>query len=757
MFLKRFCILFLLIMSFCLVIAQDYKNAKLAPSLRAASLLKAMTLEEKIGQMCQFAAPGYFQDNNSSSNIDAFAENPQLKHIIEETRAGHIGSFLHVLSVEEANYLQRQALHSRLKIPLIIGVDAIHGNALHTGCTVYPTNIGMASTFNPELIKRIGVETAAEMRANGMHWTFNPNMDVARDARWGRMGETFGEDPYLVSRMGESLIKGLQGEKGVEPDRVLACAKHLIAGGEPEGGINAAPMDLSEQKLREVYLPPFIAAVDAKVYTVMPAHNELNGIPCHANRWLLQDILRKELSFEGFVVSDWMDVERLHQMHQYASSLDEAYRISVDVGVDMHMQGDNYFDAVLSAVKSGIISESRIDEAVRKILEAKFLLGLFENPLVDEKEARVQSGTKEHQQTALEAARQSIVMLKNEGLLPLKKSDYKRIFIVGPNADSQTILGDWSMPQPAENVSTIVSALKEYLPDVKLDTMCFGGKILSVNAQGIAKASQLANLAELNIVVLGENSQRYEEFGRTCGENCDRDSLSFPGMQQQLLEAVWASGKPTILILLNGRPLCINWAKEHLPAILEAWEPGQEGGRAVTEILFGAANPCGKLPVTIPYNVGQVPTVYNHKASQYSRKFALGYTGCLYPFGYGLSYTTFLYSEPSISKEEMNSDETCEVSVSVTNTGSVDGTEIVQLYIQDEYASVTRPVKELKGFQRVNLKAGETKLVKFVLSSEQLKFFTVNKKWEVESGSFKIMVGSSSADEDLKSVKLFIK
>ena len=752
MFLKKLSVLSLLFLLVCTASAQDYMNASLSPAKRASLLLKKMTLEEKVGQLCQFAAPGYFQDDSQSGNIDAFAASPATKHILEETRAGHIGSFLHTLSVQEANYLQRQALQSRLRIPLLMGIDAVHGNALHQGCTVYPTNIGMASTFNPVLMQQIGVETAAEMRANGMHWSFGPNLDVARDARWGRIGETFGEDPYLVTCMGTAVVKGLQGTNGLTNSSVLACAKHLVAGGEPMGGINAAPMDMSEQKLREIYLPPFVAAVQVGVYSVMPAHHEINGIPCHANAWLLQDVLRKELKFKGFVVSDWMDIERLHSMHHFLPSMEDAYCAAVDAGVDMHMQGDGFFESIVAAVKDGRIKEKRIDGAVRKILEAKFLLDIFEKPLVAEVAA-----PETHRQTALEAARQSLVLLKNDGLLPLDKSAFQRIFVVGPNANSQTIMGDWTMPQPEEMVSTVYSALRDYLPNVKLDTMFFGNRIFGIDEKGIEDAARSAAQADLNIVVVGENSQRYEAFGRTCGENCDRDSLSLPGLQQQLLEAVFASGKPTVLVLLNGRPLSVTWASEHLPVILEAWEPGMKGGQAIAEVLLGEVNPSGKLPVTIPYNVGQVPTIYNYKHSQYSRQFAIGQTGCLYPFGYGLSYTIFSYDKGELTKTEMAADDSCELRIWVTNTGDRDGTEIVQLYIQDEYGSVTRPVKELKGFQRIDLKAGESKQVRFVISAEQLKFYTARKRWEVEPGDFKIMVGSSSADKDLTVLKLKIQ
>ena len=349
-----------------------------------------------------------------------------------------------------------------------------------------------------------------------------------------------------------------------------------------------------------------------------------------------------------------------------------------------------------------------------------------------------------------------LTRLKNDGLLPLMKDRYRRIFVVGPNADSQTILGDWAMPQPAENVVTVYEGIRDACPDGQIDTMCFGGKITAITSADLALAGRKAREADLNIVVVGENSQRYESFGRTCGENCDRDNLDLPGRQQELLETVFASGKPTVLVLLNGRPLSLVWADQHVPAILEAWEPGMYGGQAIAEALFGDLNPSGKLPVTVPYNVGQVQTIYNHKWSQYSRQFALGHTGYLYPFGYGLSYTTYRYGKPVLSKDKIHRDESVTLTFDLTNTGKRDGTEIVQLYIRDEYGSITRPVKELKGFQRVSLKVGETKQIQFTVTPDDLKFYTARKQWEVEPGDFTLLVGSSSADKDLQGVRLTV-
>ena len=759
---KRFTILLLLLASLASCGKEDWRDTSLPASDRAKLLLREMTLEEKVGQMCQYVAPCYVPPGQGSpyKNIDATDENLGNKDLADKIRRGEVGSFLHCMTTKEAIALQELAKESRLGIPLLIGIDAIHGNALIEGCTIYPTSINLASSFDPEIVEKIGTETAQEMRQKGLYWTFAPNLDVARDARWGRMGETFGEDPFLVTEMGKYSIWGLQGrDRNFDEGHVIACAKHLIAGGEPFGGLNAAPMDLSERQLREIYLPPFIAAVqDAHVGTVMAAHNEVNGIPCHGNSWLLKDLLRDELGFDGFVVSDWMDIERLHAMHHWAPDSTEAFIRSVEAGIDMHMQGDNYFEAVIGAVKSGRIPMRRIDEAVGKILEMKFAVGLFEAPMPS---MAPLENAEAHRQTALAAARESIVLLKNNGVLPLDV--VRRIFVVGPNADSQTILGDWAAPQPDSLVVTVLEGIRAEFPKAIIDTMCFGGMISNINEKGIAAARNKAAAADVCIVVAGENSQRYSAFGRTCGENCDRDDLDLPGMQEELLEAMASTGKPTILVLMTGRANSLAWAKENVDAIVNVWEPGQMGGQAVAEVLSGKVNPSGKLPVTMPRSVGQVPTVYNHKHSQYSRLFATNETGPLWPFGFGLSYSNFVYSNPSLFSGQPSGlaepalDALATVSITVTNEGPYDGAEVVQLYIRDEYASVTRPVKELKAFKRIFLKNGESATVTFDITPEMLQCFGAENRWSVEPGEFTIMVGSSSADEDLQAISYVVE
>ncbi len=763
-----------------------WKDASLPAEKRAKLLLKEMTLEEKIGQMCQYVGPCYVPPDQGSpyKNIDASDENLGNPGLADKIRAGKVGSFLHVLTGEEAHQLQTLASESRLGIPLLFGIDAIHGNCLRVGCTVYPSPINLASTFRPEIMEEIGAQTAVEMRKTGMYWTFSPNLDVARDARWGRMGETFGEDAWLVSQFGKYMIWGLQGrDRNYADGKVMACAKHLIGGGEPFGGLNASPMDMSERKMRELHLPPFVVAIEeAHVATVMTAHNELNGVPCHANRWLIEDLLRGELGFDGFVVSDWMDIERLYSMHHLVPSEDEACKVSVEAGIDIHMQGDNYFESVMDGVKSGRIPQKRIDEAAGKILEAKFALGLFENPIPELPTERGFAAIPEHRQTSLDAAREGIVLLKNDGILPLLTARSKglvrvpqgdagtsiaspkaiapqRIFLCGPNIDSQTILGDWVVPQDDDDVITVLEGLKAVCPGAKIDTMTFRGRVTAVDDAGIRQAASKARQADVNILVLGDNSQRYSAFGRTCGENCDRDNIDLPGRQQELLEAVAASGRPTVLILMSGRALGVHWAAENpsVNAIVEAWEPGQMGGQAIAEVLFGLVNPSGKLPVTIPRNAGQIQCVYNHKHSQYSRQFALAEQGPLYPFGFGLSYTNFEFGDPILSKTEIGKDENLELSVELKNSGDVAGAEVVQLYIRDEYGSVTRPVKELKDVRKVFLKPGENVVIQFDITPEMLACWGASECWEVEPGDFTLMVGPSSDDAELKTVALSVK
>lgn len=736
-----------------------YKDAGQPVEKRVTDLMQRMTLEEKVAQMCQYVGPEHiretqkrFKGKKVAKNDDAYGFYPNLSinDLYKLTEEGKVGSFLHVVTAEEANQLQELAMKSRLQIPLIIGIDAIHGNALVSGTTVYPTPIGQASSFDTELVERLSRESALEVRATGAHWTFTPNIDVARDARWGRTGETFGEDPYLVTRMGVATIKGYQGENCSGTDVALACGKHLIAGSEPSNGTNAAPMDISERTLREVYLPPYKAAVkEAKVFTLMAAHNELNGVPCHADKWMMTDIMRNEYGFNGFIVSDWMDVERIHDLHRVAPNLKEAYRETVDAGLDMHMHGPGFMEGVIELVKEGKLTEAQVDRACRAILEAKFRLGLFENPFVDLKKTQKTLFCKEHKTTALEAAEKSIVLLKNEGLLPLDFSKYKNILVTGPNADNHTVLGDWTLQQPDENVITILDGICQAAGKEKVTYYNYGDDVRQNSPEKVKEASELAKKADLAIVVVGENPLRYQKT-KTCGENIDRMSLDLLGTQELLVKEIHKTGVPTIVVLVGGRPLSVNWIAQNVPALVQAWEPGSFAGTAVANILMGKVNPSAKLPISIPRHAGQIQMIYNHKPSQYFHKYKDGPSTPLYAFGYGLSYTQFEITAPQTNKKQLKDTESVTVKVQVTNVGEREGTEVVQLYIRDLYSSATRPVKELKDFVRVALKPGESKMVEFVVTPEKLAYFNRDMKYGVEKGKFEIMVGSSSLDKDLK-------
>ncbi len=556
--------------------------------------------------------------------------------VAEMTRRGEIGSFLHVLTAVESNLLQELAAQSRLKIPLLIGIDAIHGNALVSGATVYPSPITLASTWNDSFLEVIGTQTAKEMRATGSHWTFTPNIDVLRDPRWGRAGETFGEDHFLVGNLGAAMIRGLQQEDFTGTDKVIACAKHMIAGGEPINGLNAAPMDVSLRTLREVHLKPYKKAIDAGVYSIMAAHNELNGIPCHMNSWLMTDLFRNKWNFEGFFVSDWMDIERIDDLHNVASDLKEASLFAVRAGMDMHMHGPKFPEAIVALVEEGVLPLERVNEACKKILTAKFKLGLFENRSVDLNTIKDKVFTSEHQKVALEAAQKGIVLLKNQGLLPLKKTtSKKRILVTGPNANNQTILGDWHSAQPRENVITILEGLKKVgnQKGYEVDFFDSGENIRKINDNSILKAAQMASDFDYVVVVVGDNAMRYRWKDKTAGENMGRAALDLPGKQLALVKAVKSTGTPVITVLVNHRPISEPWLHDQIPAILEAWGPGSFGGQAVAEIIFGDVNPSGKLPLTVARNVGQLRMIYNHKPSAYFHKYALNKSTPLYPFG----------------------------------------------------------------------------------------------------------------------------
>ena len=745
-----------------------YKNPKASIEQRVNDLLSRMTLEEKVGQMNQLVGIEHFKQNSTSMTAEELATNTAsafypgvtVKDMEDWTRRGLVSSFLHVLTMEEANYLQKLSMQSRLQTPLLIGIDAIHGNAKCKGNTVYPTNIGLASSFDVDMAYKIARQTAEEMRAMNMHWNFNPNVEVARDGRWGRCGETFGEDPYLVTQMGVATNKGYQRNLDNTQD-VLGCVKHFVGGSYAINGTNGAPCDVSERTLREVFFPPFKAAIQqGGDWNVMMSHNELNGIPCHTNSWLMNDVLRKEWGFKGFIVSDWMDIEHCVDQHRTAANNKEAFYQSIMAGMDMHMHGPEWQTAVVELVKEGRIPESRIDESVRRILTVKFRLGLFEHPYSDAKTRDRVINDPEHKRTALEASRNSIVLLKNENdLLPLDVQKYKKVLVTGINANDQNIMGDWSELQPENQVWTVLRGLRSVSPTTDFKFVDQGWDPRNMSQTQVDAAVTAAKDCDLNIVCCGEYMMRFRWNERTSGEDTDRDNLDLVGLQNQLIQRLNETGKPTVVIIISGRPLSIRYAAEHVPAIINAWEPGQSGGQALAEIIYGKVNPSAKLAMTIPRSVGQISTWYNHKRSTFFHPVVCTDNKPLYPFGYGLSYTSFRYSNLKLSKQIIPNDGKTQIIASVTieNTGQRDGVEICQLYINDLVSSVSRPVKELKDFLRVELKAGEKRTVEFTITPDKLAFYDLNMNPIVEAGEFEVMIGGSSRDEDLQKATFTIQ
>lgn len=726
---------------------------------RIKFLMDEMTLEEKVAQLDQYA--GW--------NIKNYKENPDLLN------NWGVGSWVvSTLSAEEYNELQALSEKTRLKIPFLIGSDAAHGLAQMPGRTIFPTSISQAATFNPELVNRIAMAASKEIRASGVHWTFAPSVDVVHDARWGRTGETYGECPFLTSTLVRQAIRGYQGHKNIQ-DRVAACVKHLVGGGRSIGGVNHATAEISERMLRSFFLPPFQAAIEENIMTVMPGHNDINGIPAHSNKWLLTDIMRDELGFKGFYVTDMSDIENLIKLHRTATDQKDAVCQGMLAGLDVHMYSsstDAFITPLLELVKEGKVPQSRIDEAVSKVLKVKFELGLFENRYV---KAGLPYGTPEAHQLALDAARESIILLKNaDNLLPLDKKKYKKILVTGPNADNQSILGDWTFTQPDDNVTTIYEGIREYVgtdievvysnsgrlkgkksdvsvnttdPDLQKLSLQEGGEL---NNYAITDATEKARLCDLAIIAVGGYGIRSEWGLRTYGESADRPSIDFYGKQEELVRSIAATGTPVIVVIVNGKPLNNEWITNHIPSIVDVWEPGMFGGRALAEILFGEVNPSGRLPITIPKSAGHVPQYYYQTKSRYLTGYGLGSSReddkPAFPFGFGLSYTTFEYGKPQLNNTVLTAGLPLEVTVNVTNTGNRAGAETVQCYIQDEVSSVVTPLMLLKGFQKVWLEPGETKMVKISIPFNEFGLWNENMKYVVEPGGFTIMIGSSSAD-----------
>ncbi len=725
------------------------KNAEAEIARRVDSVLALMTLDEKVMQVSQVTAWFDFKTKKTSINDEHLAK----------AKAG-LGSFLMVSEASVARKLQEAAMQSRLKIPLIFGFDVIHGYR-----TTFPIPLAESCSWDTAIAYKSARVAAIEAASAGINWTFAPMVDIARDARWGRIIEGAGEDPYLGARFAAARVRGFQGEDLSANNTIAACVKHLAAYGAAEGGRDYNTVDISERTLREVYLPPFKAAIEAGAQTVMTSFNEIAGVPSSINKYLLTDILRKEWKFNGFVVSDWESIDEV-VAHGAVKDYEEAAQKAITAGVDMDMEGESYPKHLAKLVQEKKVSEETLNQAVRNILRVKFKLGLFDDPFryLDEAREKETMLKAEHRALAREAAVKSIVLLKNENnLLPLSKS-LKSVAVVGALAESKRdMLGEWEMVGMPDDVVSPLDAIKSTLKNAAV--LYAKGYALPAPAwkkrKGDAKEPTEAELASLRNEALNV-AKRADVIIAVVGETADitaeahsRADIGLPNGQEELLKELHKLGKPIVMVLTNGRPLEISWAAENLPAIVCAWHLGVEAGNAICDVLFGDVNPTGKLTVTFPRSVGQIPIYYNHKntgrpsrpeadTDRYKSRYIDLPDSPLYPFGYGLSYTTFEYSDLKLSKKEINKNETLTATATVKNTGKRDGVETAQLYVRDVVGTFTRPVRELKGFQKVELKAGEAKTITFKIGKEELAMLDKNFKPVVESGEFEVYAGSDS-------------
>ncbi|HEV3469472.1 MAG TPA: glycoside hydrolase family 3 N-terminal domain-containing protein [Pyrinomonadaceae bacterium] len=742
--------------------APDYQNPGLPVERRVADLLSRMTLEEKAAQLVCLWAERPQVAPQTDFSTDRGDLSPERARVVMRHGIGQIARQRERKDPREAarfaNAVQRWLKeNTRLGIPAIFHDEALHGLMAPKG-THFPQPIALASSWDPDFAARVFTAAALEVRSRGSHQVLGPNLDLAREPRWGRTEETYGEDPYLASRMAVAVIRALQGPgPGVDGEHVIATAKHFAAHGQPEGGTNIAPSNYSERVLRETHLQTFEAAVrEAAVMSVMPSYNEIDGVPSHANHWLLQKILREEWGFRGHVVSDYYAIPQMESLHHVAADKAEAARLAVEAGVDIELPDPDSYPLLVQLVRDGKVSEATLNQAVARNLRAKFLLGLFENPYVDAERAARVVNSQAHRELAAEAARRSITLLKNEGsLLPLDRSRLKSVAVIGPNAD-RAHLGGYS-DDPGRGVS-VLDGIKAKVGGAVKVNYARGVKIteeggnwwadtsrLSTpeeDARLIAEAVEAARGSDVAVVVIGGNEDTNKEAWAD-NHLGDRDSLELVGRQNDLVRAVLGTGRPTVVVLINSGPLAVTYVAEAVPAILEGFYLGQETGTGVADVLFGDYNPSGKLPVSFPRSVGQLPIYYNHKPTA-KRGYLWTSKEPLFPFGHGLSYTTFDYSAPTVSPARIGPAGTASVSVTVTNTGRRAGDETVQLYVRDLVSSVTRPVKELKDFRRVSLAPGERKTVTFTITPDKLSFLDLNMKRTVEPGWFDIMVGPSS-------------
>ena len=752
-----------------------YKDPSLSIDMRLSDLLSRMTLEEKVGQLLCPLGWEMYEIHGSEVHPSG-----KFKQLIKERNAGMLWATYRAdpwtkktlanglnpeLSAKAGNALQKYVMeNTRLGIPMFLAEEAPHGH-MAIGATVFPTGIGMAATWSPELVKEVGQVIAKEIRSQGGHISYGPVLDLTRDPRWSRVEETFGEDPVLSGILGASMVDGLGGGNLSQKYATIATLKHFLAYAVPEGGQNGNYASVGIRDLHQNFLPPFRKAIDSGALSVMTSYNSIDGIPCTSNHYLLTQLLRNEWKFRGFVVSDLYSIEGIHESHFVALTKENAAIQSVTAGVDVDLGGDAYTN-LCHAVQSGQIDKAVIDTAVCRVLRMKFEMGLFEHPYVDPKIAAKTVRRKEHIELARKIAQSSITLLKNENsILPLSKT-INKVAVIGPNANNRyNMLGDYTAPQEDSNVKTVLDGILTKLSPSRVEYVR-GCAIRDTTVNEIEQAIEAARRSEVVIVVVGGSSARdfktsYKETGAAvaeegsvsdmeCGEGFDRASLSLLGRQQELLESLQKTGKPLIVVYIEGRPLEKNWASEYADALLTAYYPGQEGGNAIADVLFGDYNPSGRLPISVPRSVGQIPVYYNKKAPR-NHDYVEVSSSPLYSFGYGMSYTTFEYSDLQVVQKSAR----CfEVSFKVKNTGKYDGEEVAQLYMRDEYASVVQPMKQLKHFERFYLKKGEEKKVTFVLTEED--FFLVNYtlKKVVESGNFHLMIGAASNDIRLQNVIL---
>ncbi|HEX3049935.1 MAG TPA: glycoside hydrolase family 3 N-terminal domain-containing protein [Aggregatilineaceae bacterium] len=742
----------------------------------AHDLLGQMTLDEKLAQLAGVWA---------NMLIDAGPTFSALKaQQIIPSGIGHISRIAGSVlprpeeSATIANAIQKFLIEqTRLGIPALVHEESCAGY-LAREATTFPQAIGLAATWDPDLVEAMCQVIRLQMRSVGAHQTLAPDLDVVRDPRWGRVEETFGEDPYLVTQMGKAYIKGVQGSD--LRSGIAATAKHFVAHGWPEGGLNWGPVHVPQRELREVFLMPFRAAVqDAHVATVMNAYHEMDGIPCGGSKELLVDLLRDEIGFQGVLVSDYFTIDSLAHYHHVAADKQEAACMALEAGIDVELPGvDCYGDPLRKALEAGQIDMDLIDAAVTRVLKMKLDMGLFENPYVDVHGVINVFNTPEQRELSLHIAQKSVVLIKNDGLLPLR-DDLESIAVIGPGANSIRMLqGDYHYPSHLEGLflkevnqdspnpnqsiglatgtflehfvpsTTVFQGIKSLLSPQTKVTYELGCEVLADNRSRIAAAVEAARKSQVAVLVCGDKSGLAK--GATCGESIDRADVGLPGIQQELLEAVYATGTPIVLVLLSGRPLAISWAMDHIPAIMDAWLPAQEGGTAIAQILFGQVNPSGKLPMSFPRTSGQIPVYYNHKVSGGRSHWHTDYvdlsTKPLLSFGHGLSYTQFEYKNLAISKREAQAHDVVTVSLDVENVGPCVGDEVVQLYLQDPVSTVTRPVQELKGFKRVTLHSGEQKTVRFEFPVQIMAFYNRQMELVVEPGEIVVRVGSSSTD-----------